>query len=308
MSWGAVISLIDQDLYGNLAAFLINLLAGSFMFYVNPKRIIIPLLLSGLVLFIGLPVFQPSRDILVGHYTNATIFIILSWLVARTNYQAFTENFMNRKTIKEKTSELLRINNDLLREIVSREQVQKELEAANQQLAAISSLDALTGIPNRRKLDEVLQEQWNKAVKSHIPIAIIMIDIDLFKLYNDSYGHLKGDYCLQEVARVIDECRRGNIDLVARYGGEEFIFVAVDINKDDTLLLAEKIRAGIESLCLEHSSSPIGAFLTSSLGISWQIPYNIESLTECIDRADRAMYQAKKEGRNRVIMAEQNYV
>ncbi|WP_054692866.1 hypothetical protein [Syntrophomonas palmitatica] len=81
MTWGAVISLIDQDLYGNIAAFLINLLAGSFMFYVNPKRIMIPLFLSGLVLFIGLPVFQPSRDVLVGHYTNATIFIVLScWL------------------------------------------------------------------------------------------------------------------------------------------------------------------------------------------------------------------------------------
>ncbi len=199
---------------------------------------------------------------------------------------------------------MIQINEDLLKEIASREQIQLDLEAANQQLAAISSLDALTGIPNRRRLDEVLRDKWDKAVIGHIPVAIIMIDIDLFKLYNDSYGHLEGDYCLRQVARVINEFRRGEQDLVARYGGEEFVFVAVDIDKNDALRLADKIRSGIESLCLQHSRSFIGPYLTASLGISWQIPQSIDSLTECINRADRAMYQAKNEGRNRVIMAE----
>lgn len=111
---------------------------------------------------IGLPYFQPSTDIMTGHYVNASIFLVFSGLIARTNYTNYIQNFISQKQIEEKSILLARINETLLLEIQSREHTQKEMQIANEHLRAISSLDALTGIPNRRKLDESLKERWIK--------------------------------------------------------------------------------------------------------------------------------------------------
>ncbi|MDD2620867.1 MAG: diguanylate cyclase [Syntrophomonadaceae bacterium] len=302
MSWGAVIALLDQDLYANVVAYLVIMLVGSSMFYIKHSRLSIPLLISAAILMIGLPFFQPSRDILIGHYVNTAIFLIFSWVTARSNYRNYVKNFSNQQNIEEKSVLLTRINDELRLEIQSRIQAQKELEAANAQLTAISSLDALTGIPNRRKLDELYNRLWPEAVKEQIPIAVFMIDIDFFKLYNDCSGHPAGDRCLQSVAGVLNGCRRDSSDLVARVGGEEFLFAATGLDKNQALLLGEKIRTGIESLCLEHPESIIGPYITASVGINWIIPGSTDRVITSIERSDQALYQAKQDGRNRVVI------
>lgn len=303
MTWGAVISLLDQALYGNIVVFLVNMLFGSFLFYIKNTHIIIPQLIAFFVLIIGLPYFQPSTDILIGHYINVSIFLVFMWLIARTNYDNYVKNFLSQKLIEEKSILLAQINEDLVLEIQSRKQAQQGLEVAHEQLMAISSLDYLTGIPNRRKLDEFLEAQWSTAVREQLPISIMMLDIDFFKPYNDTNGHIAGDRCLQAVAGVLNRCRREGKDFVARYGGEEFLFVATGMNKAETLLLGETIRAGIEALRLEHHISSISPYITISVGINWLMPTSKDLLPDAIGRADQALYQAKRGGRNRVMLA-----
>lgn len=302
MVWGAAISLIDQALYGNIVVFIVNMLLASYIFYMKSTHILIPQLIAACILFMGLPYFQSSRNILIGHYINVSIFWVFAWFMARTNYTSYVQNFRNQKLIEEKSILLEQINGHLVKEIHSREQTQKELEAANEQLMTISTMDALTGIPNRRLLDELIKKQWAAAVAQQVPIAIMMIDIDFFKLYNDTNGHLAGDRCLQAVARVLNGCRRGVNDFVARFGGEEFLFIAADISREETRLLGEKMRAEIEGLALEHNVSPVCPYITVSVGISWQIPSSTDKLSDCLEKADQALYQAKHKGRNRVII------
>ncbi|HEX3012286.1 MAG TPA: diguanylate cyclase, partial [Syntrophomonadaceae bacterium] len=212
--------------------------------------------------------------------------------------------FTNQQLIEENSNLLTQTNNNLILEIHSRELAQVELELANAQLTAISSLDALTEIPNRRKLDEYLMQLWTATLKEQLPISIMMIDIDYFKAYNDSQGHLAGDNCLRSVAKVINKCIRKGRDFVARYGGEEFLFVSKGTDREEAWLLGEKIRENVAALGLSHSSSPISDCVTVSVGISCSIPANTDSIIQCIDKADQAMYQAKQDGRNRVIIAD----
>lgn len=302
MVWGAIISLMDQALYGNIIAFLANLFITTFMFYLKPTKIFFTQLFAIVVLFIGLPYYQPSRNILIGHYANSSIFLIFLWFLARSNYKGFIQNFLNQKIIEEKSIELTRINERLLNEIYTSERVQSELETANQQLRIISTLDALTGIPNRRRLDEVLLELWSISVEKQLPFTIMMIDIDFFKLYNDTNGHLAGDRCLKEVAGVLNSCRRESFDFVARFGGEEFLIVAVGLNRQESFVLAERIRSEVEALGIEHQSSSVSPRITVSIGISNLLPHKEDKPDIILEKADQALYKAKANGRNRLVL------
>lgn len=302
MVWGAVVAWFDQTLYGNITVFLVNMLVGSIMFFMRSKLIAIPQIAATLLFAIGLPFFQPSINMLIGHYVNIAIFLVLVWVVARTNYQTMTKNLENQMKIKDHDSMLLTINEHLRSEIQAHEKDKQKLEAANEQLRIISSMDALTGIPNRRRMDEALEEIWQRACEANSTFSVFMIDIDLFKLYNDTYGHLAGDICLRDVARVLSECSIGYDDMLARYGGEEFLYVAAGLNQDEAYSLGERIRAGIEALGIEHNDSTIGPVVTASIGISCCGPAEAGDPTACVARADQAMYQVKSAGRNQVIM------
>jgi diguanylate cyclase (GGDEF)-like protein len=276
----------------------------SFMFYLKPKYILFAQLLATAVFYIGLPYYQNSENLLVGHYVNATIFMVLMWFISRANYTGFARNFLNQKIIEEKSIQLKHINDKLIEEIQTSEQVQKKLEAANQQLLVISTLDALTGIPNRRRLDEVLWERWSAAIERQLSFSIMMIDIDYFKLYNDTNGHLAGDRCLQAVAGVLNRCRREFLDFVARFGGEEFLFVTVGLSKEECLSLGERILSEVEMLRIEHQSSSVAACITVSIGISYLLPNTDDKLDKNLEQADQALYRAKSEGRNRLVLVE----
>ena len=177
------------------------------------------------------------------------------------------------------------------------------LEQANRQLAALSLTDSLTGISNRRRFDEVLSTELLRAARGKQALALMMIDVDFFKSYNDHYGHHEGDVCLRRVADVLQThaCRAG--ELVARYGGEEFVLLMADTDLAGATALAENIRRSIEALRLPHAQSPLAAgCVTISVGVVVLIPDDKQSPASFIRIADQSMYQAKKSGRNQVAV------
>ena len=170
------------------------------------------------------------------------------------------------------------------------------LKLANQQLAKHANIDGLTGIANRRNFEIRLQLEANHCQRHQCALSLLLCDIDFFKQYNDSYGHVAGDKALCKVAKTIEKSFDRSTDLVARFGGEEFVVILPDTSQVDAEHLAEQMRQKIEALNIEHCDSAIAQHLTISIGIATSVgKSNIESL---IEQADQALYQAKKSGRN----------
>lgn len=178
----------------------------------------------------------------------------------------------------------------------------RELEELNGKLATLTITDALTGIANRRRFDEVLASEWQRASRSGQPLTLGLFDIDWFKPYNDYYGHQAGDECLRQVARVLTLTIGRTSDLVARYGGEEFVFISPDMDTTAALAMARKLCATLRAQALPHAESSFG-IVTISVGIAVAVPDANNSVEELIKAADQAMYQAKAQGRNQVVLA-----
>ncbi|MGB7412689.1 MAG: diguanylate cyclase [Thermosynechococcaceae cyanobacterium] len=172
------------------------------------------------------------------------------------------------------------------------------LEDANQKLRRLAVLDGLTQVANRRHLDEYLLNQWSCHRRQQQPLALIMVDVDFFKLYNDFYGHLMGDECLQKVAQTIAQSVKRSTDFVARYGGEEFTVVLPCTGIQGASQVAENIMARIQELQIPHGASPISDQITLSMGLTSLVPQTERSFKALIQSADQAMYQAKQAGRN----------
>jgi len=181
------------------------------------------------------------------------------------------------------------------------EESREQLAEANRILQKLSSLDGLTGIPNRRTFDETLDKEWNRAVRSKKPIALIMLDIDFFKLYNDHYGHQGGDDCLKSVAKGLATAIHRDTDFLARYGGEEFSAVLPDTDLEGAVKVAEEMRQSIQSLHIEHAKSKIKDVVSISIGVASVVPNTDIEPEVLIAAADQALYKAKEEGRDRVI-------
>ncbi len=175
------------------------------------------------------------------------------------------------------------------------------LSQANKELKRLSSMDGLTGVANRRLFDNSLDIEWRRAKRSQTRLGIVMMDIDHFKLYNDHYGHLAGDECLKKVAGALQTCLRRPSDLLARYGGEEFVALLPDTDQSGAMLLAKYGRLAVEKLALPHADSPVSEVVTVSLGVAAVVPQNGRKATELVEAADKALYQAKKKGRNQVV-------
>jgi diguanylate cyclase (GGDEF)-like protein len=169
-------------------------------------------------------------------------------------------------------------------------------------LRGLAYIDSLTGIPNRRRLDEYLWDEFRRAIRSHSPLSVIMVDVDYFKQYNDMYSHSAGDFCLQRVANSIKATLRRPADLVARYGGEEFSIILPDTPVNAAVALAEEIRKHIESLNIPHERSEVAGYITASMGVASILPDSKISDSELLIQADTALYQAKRNGRNRVTL------
>ncbi|MEW5920281.1 MAG: diguanylate cyclase [Bacillota bacterium] len=178
--------------------------------------------------------------------------------------------------------------------------VTRLLEKANAKLQEQTSLDGLTGIANRRRFEEFIEMEWKRARRNTKPISLIMIDIDVFKAYNDNYGHLAGDDCLKQVAQALQRGLKRPGDLAARYGGEEFTVVLPETASDGAAALAEELRSLIEGLNIPHAYSSVKDVVTISLGVATIVPEDAMSCKTLIERADKALYHAKQRGRNQV--------
>jgi len=177
----------------------------------------------------------------------------------------------------------------------------RELARKNRELERLSLLDGLTDIPNRRWFDKVMEQEWNRAVRENLPLSLIMADIDYFKCYNDTYGHQEGDNCLREVARVLNTSLHRPGDFAARYGGEEFALILPDTDEKGARSVAEIIRSQINAQNIPHKASLTAGHVTLSLGFSTARPEKESDRSSLVENADRALYQAKTQGRNRVM-------
>lgn len=172
-----------------------------------------------------------------------------------------------------------------------------ELARANAQLSRLSVTDGLTGVGNRRLFDETLAAEWARGVRQQQPLALLLIDIDHFKLYNDSYGHQGGDDCLRRVASVLLACVKRSGELLARYGGEEFVVLLPSSDLAAATLVAQRCLDSLNAAHLPHRASPVSEWLTLSIGVASAVPAQGLSPDFLIRRADAAMYAAKKLGR-----------
>lgn len=177
-------------------------------------------------------------------------------------------------------------------------QLNRELTGANQKLEAMSYLDGLTGIPNRRKFDETLETEWKRCERNQLTLTLLMIDIDYFKPFNDRYGHLEGDDCLKKVAQTIESLLRRPGDFVARYGGEEFSIVLPGIDPAGAENQARKILDTVQALKIPNQDSDASAYLTVSIGGISSVPNRSLPAKWFINKADRLLYRAKDSGRN----------
>ena len=167
-------------------------------------------------------------------------------------------------------------------------------------LQRAAMVDPLTKIANRRHFDGFLEKEWQRAMRSGSPLSLVVLDVDHFKLYNDSLGHAAGDVCLQQVAQAINAHALRATDLAARYGGEEFVLLFAETDADSALALAESIRCHVEALQLPHPRSITSPWITLSVGVATIYPHQLENTEALFVAADRAMYAAKEGGRNQV--------
>ena len=182
------------------------------------------------------------------------------------------------------------------------EKEKEELLSLNKELDRQASTDGLTGVANRRYLNEFVEREWARSIRENTMISVIMVDLDFFKAYNDNYGHLAGDECLKQVARQMKSNIKRPADLVARYGGEEFAIILPNTDVEGAEVIAEACRKSVEDLAIVHGASAVSSFVTVSLGVACSREAQCRAATDLFAEADSALYKAKQLGRNCVAV------
>lgn len=180
---------------------------------------------------------------------------------------------------------------------------EQELLVANAALSRLAAADGLTGLANRRRFDQRLHEEWQRAQRDRSPLSLLMVDVDYFKLYNDHYGHQQGDECLRRLAGALARQARRPADLAARYGGEEFTLLLPETEAEGALEVAEQLRQEVLSLALPHAASKVAPTVTISVGVASLVPGPEVASDGLVAAADQALYAAKHAGRNRACLA-----
>jgi two-component system chemotaxis family response regulator WspR len=182
------------------------------------------------------------------------------------------------------------------------EENRRQLMVANIELQRLSNMDGLTGLNNRRRFDEYATAEWRSARRAQTPFALLLADVDDFKRYNDTYGHLAGDEVLKRIAETMRQCCGRPADLLARYGGEEFVLVLPDTHAAGAHIIGTRLRQAVQDLQIEHSACTTGPHVSMSIGGAVAIPTRDEGLLELIALADKYLYEAKESGRNKVVV------
>jgi diguanylate cyclase (GGDEF)-like protein len=238
-------------------------------------------------------------------YTGYALILFLGVAaVSRLRNRALRRRTLRlQEQVAQQTRELARMVEELKGAKGEVEDKNLQLEEANRRLKTLSMRDGLTGIANRRQLEETLQREWARAWRMDTPLAVILIDIDFFKKLNDSLGHLEGDDCLRRVAGFLEKSLRRSGDMAARYGGDEFLLILPGTGPGGASHFAGKIAAGILELGIPFPASFFG-IVTTSIGVAIRFPRKGGTVAELLADADRALYRAKSAGRNRVCYAE----
>ena len=184
-------------------------------------------------------------------------------------------------------------------EVMLRQQAEGE-RLINEELQRLATLDGLTQIANRRRFDEYLESEWQRLKREQLSLSLILLDVDFFKLYNDTYGHLGGDDCLRQLASALKNIVKRPADLVARYGGEEFTIILPNTEIQGAIYVAQTIRQAVRDLAIPHAQSRVCDRVTVSLGVVSIVPNSEISPPDLINAADKALYVAKQQGRDRV--------
>lgn len=188
----------------------------------------------------------------------------------------------------------------VIEEVTERKQMEIKLMEAYRMLEQMALVDGLTQIANRRYFDAFLEREYQKAARESMPISVIMLDIDHFKEYNDHYGHVAGDECLQKIACTLDWQVTNHRHLLARYGGEEFAVVLPETGPDEAHLISEALHKSVENLGIPHERSPVSAQVSISIGYASMVPAVHSGVRELLQMADEALYKVKKTGRNSI--------
>ena len=275
--------LFELSISGNLYRFLATFVVVSFMPVISRRKRFLNMTLYLLVSEGSLLYMLYVQNIPMYSYREIIfVFYCACLLAANIMYSSTIRNYILHISLIESN---------------------EKLKQLNELLENLSTTDALTGVSNRRALDTYAENSWNSALRANSEISVIMIDIDYFKKYNDTYGHQAGDDCLVQVARRISNHFHRSIDMVARYGGEEFIVWLPHVTLESCQHIGEKLRKSIEKLAIPHSKNPPTGVVTISVGIATLTPSLGESYELLIRHADNALYTAKGNGRNQIYVS-----
>jgi diguanylate cyclase (GGDEF)-like protein len=261
--------------------------------------------------------FSPST--LVGFLCAGLVLLVLFAIIRRTVVDRVVQASSIMREIREtgafhhripipgesvdELGEMFRHFNALLARVSRQEE---DLREQNRRLAEMSQQDTLTGIPNRRALNENFDRFWRQAVRAKRPISVLMVDVDYFKPFNDRYGHLAGDRVLKQVAQALQENLHRATDFVARYGGEEFCVILTETTLDHALRVADGLRKAVMDIGIRHDDAPVSGVVTISIGVASAMANHTVVHLDLLREADRALYRAKELGRNRVFHFEED--
>ncbi|MBF0428989.1 MAG: diguanylate cyclase [Magnetococcales bacterium] len=207
----------------------------------------------------------------------------------------------NQLALKKSLEEQKKLNRALAKLNDELADKNSQLLELNSTLKNMASIDGLTGLPNRRRFDEFLEQEWNRAMRTSSPLSLILMDVDCFKLYNDNYGHVAGDDVLRSVAHTLTKTISRSIEMIARYGGEEFVCVLPETKQEGMILVGNRLREQVANLAIPHAHSKAANHVTISLGGVSLVPTRGMQSSILTLSADKNLYKAKENGRNQLV-------
>lgn len=272
----------------SIGSFLIAAFAFGAFLYLNLRIVLFAYVPSWVILVVTFAWTQPNVALAVEDVINVTFMTVLAVVLSQVSYSTRIKEFLHLRLIQLQGRQL--------------EQINAQLAESNGRLRRLSFVDSMTGVPNRRYFDKYLDREWARAKRERSSIALVMLDIDRFKEFNDEYGHQAGDNCLVQVANCIRQSLQRPTDQVARYGGDEFVAVLPDTDLEGARKVAERIGRAVVGLGIPIAKSPYGC-LTVSLGTACWYPTSVEKAQSLVASADEALYRAKMAGRNCLVCA-----